>query len=54
MFEMFPVLVNDKFYQGFIYLGILLIILLEEYFMFNLSWELHFDIIVCFALIIYV
>ena len=53
MFETFPIFVHDKFYQGFIYFDNPLINLLEECFMFNLSQELHFYIIVCFVILFY-
>ena len=52
MFEMLPALVHGNFYQGLIHFGITLIIILEEYFMLDLSRQLHFSIIVCFVLII--
>ena len=53
MFEIFPVLVRDKFYQEFINFGNPKIIFLVYIFMFNLSQEINFSIIVCFVLTIY-
>ena len=53
MFEMFLVLFHDDFYQGFIHFLNPIIIILEEYFMLNLSREIHFSILVYFVIIRY-
>ena len=40
--KMFTVLVHDKIYQGFISFRNLLTTILEESYIFNLSWEFIF------------